>query len=120
MDRAATFTELTKRNALRREAKLPLLDLHSEMTLAVELDAHRAYTEQCQTYDDERRRIMSDVLKELRQVRGGNFPSSMGGRMLIRLMSDQRFRAFLEIDHGIRKPTMTGRHPISYGELRRS
>src|ERR1022692_1235635 len=109
MDRAAIFTELTQRNALRREAKLPLLELRREMTLAVERAAHQAYTEECQTYDDERRRIMEDVLSKLRMTRGAGFPSSMGGRMLLRLMTDQRLQAFLEIEHGIRKPTMTGR-----------
>jgi hypothetical protein len=120
MDRATAFTELTQRNALRRDAKLPLLDLRTEMVLAVELDAHRAYAEECQTYSYDRRRIMEDVLSELRMTRGADFPRSMGGRMLVRLMTDKRFQAFLEIECGIRKPAMVGRNAIRYGELRRS
>jgi hypothetical protein len=120
MDRATAFTELTQRNALRRDAKLPLLDLRTEMVLAVELDAHRDYVQHCEEHGDDRRCIMEDVLSNLRMTRGADFPSSIGGRMLVRLMTDQRFQAFLEIEHDIRRPTMTGRHPIKYGELRRS
>jgi hypothetical protein len=120
MDRAAIFTELTQRNALRRQAKLPLLDLHVEMTLAVEIEAHRAYTEQCQTYDDDRQNIMADVLSELRMTRGADFPGSIGGWMLVGLMTDQRFRAIMEIEHGLKAPASTSRHPIKYGELRQS
>ena len=119
MDRAAIFTELTKRNALRKIAKLPLLDLRAEMAFAVEREAHRAYAEQCKRYDDDRRRIAEDVLTELRATRGQDFPTSMGGRLLVELMSDQRFQAFLEIEHGIKKPVLKGRHPIIYGALRK-
>jgi hypothetical protein len=120
MDRAAIFTELTERNALRGMAKLPLLDLRTEWALAVERDAHRVYGEQCEKYEYDRRRITEDVLTELRATRGQDFPSSIGGRLLVELMSDQRFQAFLEIEHRIRKPTRNGRHPIMYGEHRKS
>ena len=37
VDKAAIFAELTERNALRREAKLPLLDLRDEFEHAVSL-----------------------------------------------------------------------------------
>jgi hypothetical protein len=120
MDHAPIFTALTQRNALRKAAKLPLLDLRIEMAVAIQRDAQRVYVEQCEKYDDDRRRIREDVLRELRVTRGADFPMSMGGRWLVGLMSDQRFRAFLEIEHGIRKPAVTSRHPISYGEFRRS
>ena len=118
VNRAAIFTELTKRNALRKTAKLPLLDLRAEFALAVERDAHRDYAEQCGRFDDNRRRITEDVLTKLRATRGADFPTSMGGRLLVELMSDQRFRAFLEIDHGIKAPALNSRHLVSYGECR--
>jgi len=57
MDRAAIFTELTLRNALRKAAKLPLLDLRAEMAFAVAHDAERVYAEQCKRFDDDRRRL---------------------------------------------------------------
>ena len=120
MDRAAVFNELTRRNALRKSANLPLLDLRTELALAVEHTAHRVYAEQCAKYEDGRRRIRADVLKELRATRGNEFPTSMGGRLMVGLMSDRRFRAFLEIEHGIRAPAQNSRHPVRYGELRRS
>ena len=103
MDRAAVITGLTERNALRKAAKLPLLDLRTEMAFAVEREARRAYAEQCERFDDDRRRIAEDVLAELRITRRQDFPTSMGGRLLVELMSDQRFQAFLEVHHGIRK-----------------
>ena len=120
MDRAVIFTELTKRNALRKAAKLPLLDLRAELALAVERGAYRDYAEQCEKYEDDRRRITEDVLTELRATRGQDFPSSMGGRLMVEGLSDQRFQAFLEIEHGIRKPILNSRHRIVYGEHRKS
>jgi hypothetical protein len=118
VNRAAIFTELTKRNALRKMAKLPLLDLPVEMAVAVEREAQRVYAEQCKRYDDDRRRITEDVLTELRATRAPDFPTSMGGRLMVEILSDQRFQAFLEIEHGIRKRVPRSRHPIVYGGSR--
>jgi hypothetical protein len=36
IDKAAIFTELTSRNAIRRQAQLPLLDMRDEFYRAVE------------------------------------------------------------------------------------
>jgi rubrerythrin len=69
MERAAIFTELTKRNALRKMARLPLLDLRAEMAFAVEREAQRVYAEQCKRFDDDRRRVTDDVLTDLRATR---------------------------------------------------
>ena len=104
MDRAAIFTGLTTRNALRKMAKLPLLDLRAEMALAVQHEAHRVFAEQCERFDDDRRCITNEILTELRTTRGQDFPNSMGGRLLFEVLSDQRFQAFLEIEHGIENP----------------
>jgi len=112
MDRVAVFNELTRRNALRKAANLPLLDLRTELALAVEHTVHRVYAEQCAKYEDDRRRIRADVLRELRVTRGHEFPASMGGRLMVGLMSDRRFRAFLEIEHGIRAPAQNSHHLI--------
>jgi hypothetical protein len=120
VNRADIYTELTKRNALRKAAKLPLLDFRTEMAYAMEREAGRMYSEQCKRFGGDRRRIIEDTLTELRATRGQDFPSSMGGRLLVRLMSEQRFRAFLEIEHGIRNPVPSSRHPIIYGEYPKS
>jgi hypothetical protein len=119
MDRADIFTELTKRNALRKAAKLPLLDLRTEMALAVERGAYRDYVEQRQKYDDDRRRITEDVLTELRATRGLDFPTSMRGRLMVEVMSDRRFQSFLEVHHGIRKLVLKSRHKVIYGQHRK-
>jgi hypothetical protein len=120
MNRGAVFNELTRRNALRKAAKLSLLDLRTEFALAVEREAQRVYAEWCEKYEDDRKRTREDVLRELRVTRGADFPMSMGGGLLVGLMSDRQFRAFLEIEHGIGAPTLNSRHFISYGELRKS
>ena len=120
VNRAAIFTVLTQRNALRQAAKLPLLDLRAEFDLAVERDSRRAFAEQCKRFDDDRKRIVEDVLMELRATRGQDFPTSMGGTLLVEVLSDQRFQAFLVIEHGIRRPVLNSRHQIIYGELRKS
>jgi len=88
------------------------------MAFAVAHDAERDYFEQCKRFGDDRRRITEDILTKLRATRGQDSPSSMGGRLLVELMSDQRFRAFLEIEHGIKAPALSSRHLVVYGECR--
>jgi hypothetical protein len=58
VDRAAIFAELTKRNAVRREAKLPLLDLHDEFEHAVSL---ALWDEAWEQHADELSRIRAEV-----------------------------------------------------------
>jgi hypothetical protein len=106
VNNADIFTDLTQRNAARKAAKLPLLDLRAEFAHAVERDAHRDYAEQSAKFDDDSRRITETVFTELRTTRGADFPTSMGGRLLVGLMSGQRFRTFLEISHGIKAPAL--------------
>jgi hypothetical protein len=120
MDRAAIFAELTRRNALRKAAQLPLLDLRAELAFALGFEEQRAYAEDCKKYEDNRKRIMTEVLTELRLTRRADFPTSIGGRWMVQLLSDRRFQAFLEIEHGIVKPAVISRHPVKYGELRKS
>ena len=64
--------------------------------------------------------IAGAFLMELRATRGQDFPTSMGGRLMVQILSDKRFQAFLEIEHGVRKPARNSRHPIIYGKHRKS
>ena len=59
VDRAAIFSELTKRNAIRREARLPLLDIHAEFVHAVEL---AIWKEACEEHADDIARIRDEAV----------------------------------------------------------
>ena len=77
VDRAAIFTELTKRNAVRREAKLPLLDLRTEFDHAVSV---ALWNEGLKVYADDITRVIDETWADLRQRYGADFPQSGGGR----------------------------------------
>jgi hypothetical protein len=108
---AAIFTELTRRNALRREAKLPLLDLRTEFEHAVSL---ALWKEGHERFDGEIPRIKQEVLAELQQTRGPEFDEyrSAGARWLIGHMVAERYYALLA-DHGYHRPTPW--HQMVYG-----
>jgi hypothetical protein len=46
IDKAAIFTELTRRNAIRRQAQLPLLDMRDEFDRAVEYASWKVVCEE--------------------------------------------------------------------------
>jgi hypothetical protein len=72
---------LAKRNAVRREAKLPLLNLRAEFDREVEVAAWRDARVK---HADDMARIEHDVLVELRARRGADFPQSAVGQWLVR------------------------------------
>lgn len=86
LDKAALFTELTRRNALRQQAQLPLLDLPAEYARAVRVAQQKALYEQ--HYD----RVRAVVLAELRERKGADFDEtrSAGARWLINAMVRKR------------------------------
>jgi hypothetical protein len=104
VDKAAIFAELTKRNAVRREAKLPLLDLRDEFEHAVSL---ALWDEAWEQHADELGQIRAEVTAEY-----GHFQSTAGG-MLLGSKFLERASIFLE-QHGIYPPTL--RQSIRYGE----
>jgi hypothetical protein len=104
VDRAAIFAELTKRNAVRREAKLPLLDLHDEFEYAVSL---ALWDEAWEQHADELRRIRAEVAAEY-----GRYQST-AGRMFLGSKFLERAYDFLA-RYGVYPPIP--RHSIRYGE----
>jgi hypothetical protein len=80
IDKVAIFTELTRRNALRREAKLPLLDLRLEFTHAVEVATWREAREQ---HAREITRTCDQVEADFRQRHCPDGGLSVGGRWAI-------------------------------------
>jgi hypothetical protein len=86
----------------------------------VERNARRVYLAQYGRFDDDRARIREDVLAELRVTRGYDFPTSMGGRLMVQILSEQRFLALLDIEHGIQKPIIISCRLTRYREAPKS
>lgn len=93
-DKAALFTDLTKRNALRRAAKLPLLDIKAELSRQAE---SMAWQEAVRQHEADLVDIRGKVLAELQATRGPDFDTnhSAGARWLIEATVNKRFADFL-------------------------
>ncbi|KQQ17575.1 hypothetical protein ASF56_22915 [Methylobacterium sp. Leaf122] len=85
-DRGAIFSDILRRQALRREAQLPLLNVRAEYERAVEQARWQAHVEQ---YGEA---IRAQVLAELRAKNGLQFGGSVGGLWAIRLLTEKRLR----------------------------
>jgi hypothetical protein len=77
MDKAAIFTSLLRRNALRREARLPPIDVRAEYQKEVE-DAFRR-----EVHDHHHDIVRAEVVERLREERGPGWDCRGGGRWLI-------------------------------------
>ena len=110
VDRAAIFTDLTRRNALRREAELPLLDIQTEFNHAVEV---ALWNEGLEVYADDIARAIDETWADLRQRYGADFPQSVGGRWLVHFEGTKRVHALLA-DRGVYRPV--SRYSVKYGE----
>ena len=104
IDRAAIVAELTERNALRREAKLPLLDLRYEFEDAV---CRALWKEAWKRYAGELACIRAQVTAEY-----GDYQST-AGRMFLGSKFLERAYIFLE-QYGVYPPIP--RYSIRYGE----
>jgi len=85
-DRAAIFSSILRRQALRREAQLPLLNVRAEYEHAVSQALWRAYVE------EHGATVRAQVLDELRSRLGAQFGSSVGGLWAVRLRTEKRLR----------------------------
>src|SRR5277367_4397797 len=100
MDRAAIFTEILKRNELRRANLLPRLDVRAEFARQVALVRQQEYYARCDEHAEEREVIRLEVLAELRAKHGANFGHTMGGRWAVGHLTWKRFQAFMEVSYG--------------------
>ena len=82
--RQPIFTELTRRNAVRRQ--LPLLDMGDEFDRAVEFTHWKAV---CDEHADQ---VRSEVIAELSETFGRE-PHSAGGRWAVGILTLKRLRA---------------------------
>ena len=84
VDRAAIFTDVCRRNALRREAHLPRLDLRAEYERLVAVETWRLICEGHYT------RTRAEVLAEKRAQHGPDWGLSAGGRWAVEIFTAQR------------------------------
>lgn len=91
VDRAAIFTSILHRQALRREAQLPLLNIRAEYEHAVEQARWRAHVE------EHGETIRAEVLAELRAKHGSQFGQSVGGLWAIQLLTGQKLRESFKV-----------------------
>ena len=117
MDNAATFHELTRRNAIRKGAQLPLLDMRKEYDKEVNLAAWREYWAIRETYAAKEADILAGVLEEMRRTLGPDFPSGWMSRMGVRVELNRRMNAFLA-RRGILQPEFLGGTVYGSGRVR--
>src|SRR3569833_547859 len=83
MDKAVHLADILRRNALRRQAQLPLLDVRTELAHACEAAQLHEYQAFQEAHRDVLDRIRADVLAELRQQHGPDFPNDIDSRLLL-------------------------------------
>lgn len=86
MNHAAIFTTILRRNALRREARLPPLDVRAEYQQEVATAYQREIYEQ--HYDV----VRTEVVERLREERGPGWDRSWGGRWMIDALVRREFQ----------------------------
>src|SRR6476619_4614 len=101
MDKAAIFTDLTRRNALRKAHGLPLLDLRAEYAHQLWIAKRREYWAACDEHADEREAIRREVLVEYQVKYGPNFPCTTFGHWAVGLRTNERFAALMALTYGV-------------------
>jgi hypothetical protein len=109
MSKADLFTEATKKNALRREAKLPLLNMRDEIEKAQSVLEWKHFAEICAQHAAVRDRLAARMKAEL--AANGFDCLSFGGRFALNAKVEAEFRDYLR-GIGVKIPTMNG---IRYG-----
>lgn len=95
MSTAEAFQRTCERNAIRRDAQLPLIDVREGIAEELRRDALIAYGLACDFYREKHRRIRQEVLDGLRAERGPEYGRSTGGHWLIDYHAWRRFHDFL-------------------------
>jgi hypothetical protein len=100
MDDKAILDGLLERNALRRAAHLPLLNLEFELDHAIQV---ARWQEACEAHADDRLRLHEEVIADLQSRHGKRFGQSVGGHWVIEFEVARRFNALLA-DDGVLPP----------------
>ncbi len=86
MDRAAILSNILRRNALRREAKLPALPVRETFEREVLI------AEWSEIYRRHYQETRQQVLQNLRAKHGPDFGNSAGGRWAVELLTKKTLR----------------------------
>lgn len=86
-DRSAIFSDILARNALRIEAKLPLLPVGTTYRREVERARWREHVQQHQEA------VHAVILREQRARYGSDYPQSAGGRWAMSILVHRSLRA---------------------------
>jgi hypothetical protein len=116
VDRALIFQQITSRNAIRRAAGLPLLDVRAEMAHEVALAIAHDAAEHAAEFSDARLLIRDQVIGDLITQQGRDYTKTMGGRWAIDHETNKRFRAWLLDEHGIKSAEAPARNAVIYGQ----
>jgi hypothetical protein len=95
MTRSEAFRRACERNALRKEAKLPILRISDAVDEELRRDAIRVHYAAADHYRHVYERIRRSVVIDLEMERSPHFAQSAGGRWIITLRSNREFAAFL-------------------------
>jgi len=119
MDRATLFTAVLGRNALRRAALLPPLDVRAEYRRVVAEAAWREYERRCSAEADALARCRAEAVAECRKRFGPTFDTrNSGSRILVARETDRRFSEHMAKVLGTAPPVVPARHPVVYGSAR--
>jgi hypothetical protein len=119
MDKAAIFRRVLARNALRRAALLPPLDVGLEYRRAVAEAEWREYERRCSAEADALARCREEAVAECRNRFGPTFDArNFGSRILVASETDRRFREHMRGILGGDPPLPPVQHPIEYGRGR--
>ncbi len=89
VDKAAIFEDLCRRNQIRREAQLPLLDLKAEYRFAIELAEARRRRMIRQQYEPQ---VRAEILAEMRERYGPDWGNCWSGRLALGALVDKLLR----------------------------
>jgi hypothetical protein len=121
VDKSALFFAVLKRNALRRAACLPLLDVREEYRRAVAEAAWREFEQRCATEAEALARCRAEAVAHCRARFGPGFdPRNFGSRILVARETDRRFREHMRAVLGGDPPLPPVRHPLGYGSARQA
>ena len=104
MDKAAILADVYRRNALRRQAGLPLLDVRQEVNKATDLARLHEWYEFVDSKQADVEQIRSEVLAEYRAKIGPEFPNNSFSQMALERNTNRRFKAFAEAQYGVKAP----------------
>lgn len=87
--RGEIFTEITNRNALRKESSLPLLDVRAEYEKGLDINDCERFRQICEANAEMQQRVRARICAEMGD------PQSFGGIMALNIKVEREFHDYL-------------------------